>query len=151
VAGDRSADELVHGHPLQQRPRVAGAPHCRAAEAGGDGSLGRRGHAVEDVEEAVLVAGERDGARRRGEAVLLLRLPEQPPERRVVQVRQPQHEPPRRPVAAVHAHSHVPRRHRVRPLHQRRRPGGRGAGAPPAHGAPEPDERRDRDYDLAHA
>ena len=55
---------------------------------------------MEDVEEVVLVAGERDGAGRGREAVLLLRLPQQLQERRVGEVRQTHHEPP--PVAPTH-------------------------------------------------
>jgi hypothetical protein len=98
---------------------------------------GRRGDAAEDVAEAVLVAGQRDGAGGAGrKAVLLLRLPEKLQERRVAQVRQPHHEP-----SAVRADRHVPRRHR------------RGPGipsAPPPHSAAQPGDRRDRDH-VAHA
>ena len=86
--GDHSPDELLDGHALEQRPRVAApAPGGQRATAAGGGRRG--GHAVEDVEEVVLVAGERDGARGGREAVLLLRLPQQLQERRVAEVRHP--------------------------------------------------------------
>ena len=107
----RSPDELLDGHALEQRPRVAApAPGGHWATAAG----GRGGHAVEDVEEVVLVAGERDGARCGREAVLLLRLPQQLQERRVAEVRHPHHEPPRprRRCRPLHGHGDVPRRHR---------------------------------------
>jgi hypothetical protein len=99
---------------VEERERVAGGGDAAAGERAaldvleGDepGGLGRGGEVAEDVLEEALVAGERDGARAGAgrEAVLLLRLPEQLPEHRVVQVRRPHHEPPRR---AAHAHRHV--------------------------------------------
>nr|TKW24056.1 hypothetical protein SEVIR_3G027400v2 [Setaria viridis] len=94
---------------------------------------------------------ERDGPGGRREAVLLLRLPQQVPERRVAEVRQLHHEPPRAAPAAFHAHRHVPRRHRGAGARGGGLRCGGGAGPPPAHGAAQPDERRDRDHDLAHA
>jgi hypothetical protein len=159
-----SPDELlVHGHyssGLQQRPRLAARrapPHGKAAGGGG-----RRGHAAEDVEEVVLVAGKRDGPGGRREAVLVLRLLQQLPERRVAEVRQRHHEPPGGAGAGLHAHRHVPRRNRIRA--RTRGAGGEAGGGcgrgvvaagpppPPPHGAAQPREGRDRrDRQLAHA
>jgi hypothetical protein len=166
------AQLLIHGHysSLQQRPRLAARAPPRgeaAAGGGGGGGGGRRGHAVEDVAEVVLVAGERDGPGRRREAVLFLRLPQQLTERRVAEVRHPYHEPPGGAGpggggGGLHAHSHVPRRHRGAGAGGGEGEGGgggaggvRGAAAgpppPPPHGAAQPHEGRDRDRHLAHA
>lgn len=93
----RSPHGLVGGDAMEERERVAGGGDAAAGERAalevleGDepGGLGRGGEVAEDVLEEALVAGERDGARAGSgwEAVLLLRLPEQLPEHRVVQVR----------------------------------------------------------------
>jgi hypothetical protein len=135
---------------VEERERVAGGGDAAAGERAaldvleGDepGGLGRGGEVAEDVLEEALVAGERDGARAGAgrEAVLLLRLPEQLPEHRVVQVRRPHHEPPRR---AAHAHRHVARRdHRLAPG-RRHRCARRGAGPPPPQRLPEPHDVAD--------
>jgi hypothetical protein len=86
---------LVRGDALvEERERLAGGGAAAGERAALDvlerDEPGRGGEVAEDVLEEALVAGE---------AVLLLRLPEQLPEHRVVQVRR-----------AAHAHGHVARR-----------------------------------------
>jgi hypothetical protein len=115
VGGDALVEEerehLDGGGGATPGERRAGLDVLEGDEPGRGGG---RGEVAEHALEEALVAGERDGARARAagrEPVLLLRLPEQLPEHRVVQVRRPHHEPPRR---AAHAHGHVARRDRRR-------------------------------------
>jgi hypothetical protein len=146
---------LVRGDAMvEERERLAGGGAAAGERAALDvlerdepGRRGRGGEVAEDVLEEALVAGERDGpgAGAGGEAVLLLRLPEQLPEHRVVQVRRPHHEPPRR---AAHAHGHVARRDNRLPG-RRRRARGR-VGTPPPQRLPEPDDRADLAAALGH-
>jgi hypothetical protein len=98
VGGDALVEEerehLDGGGGATPGERRAGLDVLEGDEPGRGGG---RGEVAEHALEEALVAGERDGARARAagrEPVLLLRLPEQLPEHRVVQVRRPHHEPP---------------------------------------------------------
>lgn len=129
AAGGRSGCGGGGGGGVEQRQVLVEV--VAVGEAGrrgcGGGGGGGRGDEAEGVLEEGLVAGERERAGTAGgEAVLLLRLPEEPPEDGVVEMRRADHEPPR---GAPNTHRHVSGRH-VRRRSRRRR---RAQPPPPQH------------------